>query len=222
MTGKENSSSSCELDPLQTLIEQAKANDPTAWELLYELYSPLIGRCARSNGVSCPHERENVVQDVFTKLIKVIDSYKDLEGRGSFPAWLSTITRNHVLTKRNGELATVGGSSWQKRIDEIPHPKDSVSQFNSDSVWERQQKRIEQKSQFVSKIFEWIDERYKTKERNRAILRGLLVEGKTAHEVAQEHNVTTNVIYQIKSRMVAQIREMFDGHLNNVSETTTD
>lgn len=217
-TGNENSSSNCELNPLQTLIEQVKANDPTAWELLYELYSPLIGQCAKSNGVSCPHERENVVQDVFTKLIKSIGNYKDLEGRGSFPGWLCTITRNHVLTMRNRGMATVGGSSWQKRIDAIPFPKNPTAQ-RFDSVWERQQKHVEQKTKVVSKIFDWIDQRYKSKNRNKAVLKDLLMDEKSANEVAQDHNVTTNVIYQIKSRMVAQIREMFEGHLDSSLNT---
>jgi len=214
-TGTENPSSNGELNPLQTLIEQVKANDPAAWELLYELYSPLIGQYAQSNGVRCPHERENIVQDVFTKLIKSIDSYKNLEGRGSFRAWLCTITRNHVLTERNRKLASVGGSSWQKRIDEIPFPKNSPAQ-QYDSVWERRQKQLDQKSKAVSKIFEWIDERYKSKDRNKAVLKDLLMDEKSAYEVAQDHNVTTNVIYQIKSRMVAQIREIFDSSGNTV------
>lgn len=208
-TRSKNHSVTSELDPRQTLIEQLKADDPAAWELLYELYSPLICHWAKGNGVTCPHEQENVVQDVFTKVIKNIGGYRELEGRGSFPGWLHTITRNHIHTKRNGELATVGGSNWQKRLHEIPFPKLPTSQ-RFDSVWERRQKHVDQKSKFVSSIFDWIDKRYKSKKRNKSVLKDLLMDSKPANEVARDHNVTTNVIYQIKSRMVAQIREVFN------------
>lgn len=202
-----NSSSTAELDPRQTLIEQLKSDDPAAWELLYELYSPLICHWAKRTGVICPHEQENVVQDVFTKVIKNIDSYRELEGRGSFPGWLYTITRNHISSTRSGEPPTIGGSSWQRRLHEIPFPKTPAQRF--DSVWERQQKHYDQKCKLVSKIFDWMDQRFKPRNRNKAVLKELLMDNKSAREIAEDHNVSTNVIYQIKSRMMAQIREKF-------------
>ena len=189
------------------MVQQLKSDDPAAWELLYELYSPLICHWAKRTGVTCPHEQENVVQDVFTKVIKHIDSYRDLEGRGSFPAWLYTVTRNHINSARNGEPATVGGSVWQKQIHEIPFPRTTTQRF--DSVWEREQKHVDQKSKLVSKIFDWMDKRFKTKDRNKAVLKELLMDNKTVNEIAEDHNVTKNVVYQIKSRMMAQIREKF-------------
>lgn len=216
---KNNPSSAPELDPRQTLIEQLKSDDPAAWELLYELYSPLICHWAQRTGVTCPHEQENVVQDVFTKVIKHIDSYRELEGRGSFPAWLYTITRNHINSTRNGEPPTVGGSSWQKLLHEIPFPKTPAQRF--DSVWEREQKHVDQKSKFVSKIFAWMDQRYKSKNRNKAVLKELLMDDKPAKQIAEDHKVSTNVIYQIKSRMMAQIRERF-GDPNDPPEQPND
>jgi len=198
-------------DSEQTLIEKLKAKDPIAWESLYEHYAPMICRWAKRNGVTCPHEQENIVQDVFTKVIKNIGTFRRLEDRGSFPGWLFTITRNHIRTARKSKLATVGGSSWQRRLDEIPFPRINSQRF--DSGFEFQQKQLDKKSEFVSAIFAWIDERYKSKNRNKAVLKDLLMDDKSAHEVARDHNVTTNVIYQIKSRMVAQIREVFESPL---------
>ena len=209
MAGKQNDnpSSSTGLDPRKTLVEQLKSDDPEAWELLYELYSPLICHWAKRNGVSCPHEQENVVQDVFTKVVKNIGSFQELEGSGSFPGWLYTITRNHINSTRKGSLPTIGGSAWQLHLNEIPFPKSSPQGL--DSAWEQQQKHVDQKSKFVSKIFAWMDQRYKRKTRNKAVLKELLMDDKPANEVAKHHNVSTNVIYQIKSRMTAQIREKF-------------
>ena len=211
-TEKNNLSSAAELDPRQTLVQQLKSGDPRAWELLYELYAPLICHWAKCAGVTCEHEQENVVQDVFTKVIRHLDSYQELEGRGSFPAWLYTITRNHINSTRNGALSTVGGSGWQKRMHEIPFPKSPAQRF--DSVWEREQQHVEQKNKLVSKIFDWMDQRFKTKQRNKAVIKELLMDNKSANEIAEDHKVTTNVIYQIKSRVMAQIREKF-GDLEN-------
>lgn len=206
-TRKDKSSPTSQLDPRQTLIQQLKSGDPAAWELLYELYSPLICHWAKRAGVTCPHEQENVVQDVFTKVIKYIDSYRELEGRGSFPAWLCTVTRNHINSTRNSNPDTVGGSVWQKQLHEIPFPKTPAQRF--DSVWEREQKNVDQKSKLVSKIFDWMDKRFRTKNRNKTVLKELLMDNKSVNEIAEAHNVSTNVVYQIKSRMTAQIREEF-------------
>jgi len=197
------------LDYEQTLIEQLKVEDSVAWESLYERYSPAICRWASCNGVTCPHEQENVVQDVFTKVLKNIGSFKRLKDRGSFSAWLYVITRNHIRSSRKGRLVAIGGATWQRSLDEIPFPRNLTS-LQVDSAQEMRQKRLDQKSEFVSTIFAWIDNRYRPKSRNKAVLKDLLLDNKSATEVAQKHSVTTNVIYQIKSRMVAQIREEFD------------
>lgn len=206
-TQHNKNSSTPELDPQQNLIEQLKSDDPAAWEMLYKLYSPLICHWAKRVGVTCPHEQENVVQDVFTKVIKNIDSYQELEGRGSFPGWLHTITRNHINSTRISEPRTVGGSVWQRQLGEIPFPKATAQQF--DSIWEREQKNVDQKNELVSKIFDWMDQRFKSKNRNKTVLKALLMDNKPANEIAEDHNVSTNVIYQIKSRTMAQIREKF-------------
>ena len=54
-----------------------------------------------------------------------------------------------------------------------------------------------------------MDQRFKPRNRNKAVLKELLMDNKSAREIAEDHNVSTNVIYQIKSRMMAQIREKF-------------
>ena len=56
-----------------------------------------------------------------------------------------------------------------------------------------------------------MDQRFKSKNRNKTVLKALLMDNKPANEIAKDHNVSTNVIYQIKSRTMAQIREKFSG-----------
>ena len=105
-----------------SLIIQAQRDVPSAWELVFSLYTPLIRRWARGNGVRCPHELDNVTQEVFAKLHKSLRKYENRKSGGSFRGWLRRITRNHVYTNHFGEkmnvVKTIGGSEWHRMVND--------------------------------------------------------------------------------------------------------
>lgn len=200
-------SSHSSLDTQLSLIQQAQADEPSAWELVHTLYAPLIQRWARGNGIKCPHELENVCQDVFAKLVKNLRNFQHREKNGSFRGWLRVITRNHVFTHLLGDasLKTIGGTEWHRLLHEIPFGNkeinsllDSVSEDNPD-----------EESIIFRKIVAWVDSHYKKRKRDRIVFKRVIIEERPVREVAKDLNVTTNVIYQIKSRMLAKIREVF-------------
>ena len=194
-------------DTQLSLIEQAKRDNPSAWEIVYTLYTPLIRRWARGNGVTCPFELENVVQDVFTKLAKNLKQYQDRADSGSFRGWLRVITRNHIFTNHlgNPSLKTVGGSEWHRRLNEIPFDNETINSLldsvSSDSP--------DEKNLIFRKIVTWVDLRYRNQKRQRIVFRRVILEEQSPNEVAKDLEVSVNVIYQIKSRILAQIREVF-------------
>ncbi len=97
MTQIEDPSSS-DLQTQMSLIEKAQANEPVAWEVVFRLYGPLIKRWARGNGVRCPHEIENICQEVFARIVKNLPSFQKRKKNGSFRGWLRVITRQTIST----------------------------------------------------------------------------------------------------------------------------
>ena len=195
--------SSSDLETRHSLIEKAKNNDSTAWEVVFTLYAPLIKRWARQCGVSCPHDVENVCQDVFAKIVKNLCSFQHRKSGGSFRGWLRVITRNHIFSQLmgNNDFQIVGGSKWQKQINEIP--------FNSqrslfDSITDD---HPDEKTLIFRRIMAWVDENFS--EVQRTVFRRVVLEHSPAREVANDLNLTPNIVYQYKSRILKRIRDAY-------------
>lgn len=79
---------------LECAITRAKQNDPVALAYLYLRFADNVYGYARSL-VGDEHEAEDIVQQVFARLITAIEAY---EPRGvPFAAWLLRITRNMAI-----------------------------------------------------------------------------------------------------------------------------
>ena len=204
---KSSQASSDDPDTRLSLIEQAKKDIPSAWEIVYTVYTPLIRRWAKGNGVTCPFELENVTQEVFAKLAKNLKQYQDRADGGSFRGWLRVITRNHIFTNHLGDssLKTVGGSEWHRRVNEIPFDNEAINSL-LDSV---SSAKPDEKSLIFSKIVAYVDFRFRKQKRQRIVFRRVILEEHSPSEVAKDLGVSVNVIYQLKSRILAQIREFF-------------
>lgn len=75
-------------------VARAKEGDPDAFTFLYSCYAQDVNGYARSI-LRDQDDAEEVTQQVFTKLLKVIDSYQE---RGvPFAAWILRVTRNVAL-----------------------------------------------------------------------------------------------------------------------------
>ncbi|MFT5302133.1 MAG: RNA polymerase sigma-70 factor (ECF subfamily) [Mariniblastus sp.] len=187
-----------------SLIAKAQANESEAWDVVFALYAPLIKRWARADGVRCPHEVDNVCQDVFAKIILNLSSFERLD-KGSFRGWLRTITRNLVFSHHignKGKFQSVGGSNWHDYLNEIPFHANPKSLF--DSVIED---ISDEKNLLFRQIIAWIDTTCTAKQRD--AFHGVVIELSPAKDVAAELGLTVNVVYQYKSRILARIREVF-------------
>ncbi len=178
-------------------------NDSSAWEVVFSLYAPLINRWTRQCGVTCAHDIENICQDVFAKIVKSLRSFKRRESGGSFRGWIRVITRNHIYSQLmgNNDFHIVGGSKWQQQINEIPF-NSSRSLF--DSITDD---HPDEKTLIFRRIMAWVDENYS--EVQRTIFRRVVLEQSPAREVANDLNLTPNIVYQNKSRILKRIRDVF-------------
>lgn len=104
-----NDQTSDSLVPLA--VARAKEGDASALEFLYVRYAAEIQRYVASF-VGDTHQAEDITQDVFLKLMKVIGKYTERDV--PFVAWLRRVARNaaldHLRSKRLVPVSEVRGS----------------------------------------------------------------------------------------------------------------
>src|SRR5437899_12050556 len=95
------------------LLRLADTENQQAWAEFIELYEPLVHRLLRKFGLQDADLRD-VAQDVFVAVSRNLDRFEPAFGRGSFRAWLRTITRNlliNFLAQRRRQLGVGTGST---------------------------------------------------------------------------------------------------------------
>ena len=93
----------------EELLPLIYKKDERAFTLLYDMYSKsLFG--VISNLIKDQEEAEDVLQDVFVKIWKNIDSYNEEKGR--LYTWMVNITRNTTIDK----LRSKGYNNSQKNL----------------------------------------------------------------------------------------------------------
>ena len=107
--------------PLTTsssLVAGLKARDQQSWNLMVDLYLPIVhGWCARA-GVPRA-DLADVVQDVFAAVARSVDGFRRDRPGDTFRGWLRGIARHKVLDywRRNpAEGKATGGTDAQQRL----------------------------------------------------------------------------------------------------------
>jgi RNA polymerase sigma-70 factor, ECF subfamily len=91
------------MEPEAVLIEGLRRGDVTALESLMERHAARVYRVALGITRSAP-DAEEVVQDVFTSLVRTIGTF---EGRSALATWLYRVATNAALARRRGKRAQV-------------------------------------------------------------------------------------------------------------------
>src|SRR5262249_62266837 len=86
-----------------TLIQGLRRGDAAALEALMERHAPRVYRVAFGITRSAP-DAEEVVQDVFTSLVRAIGGF---EGRSALGTWLYRVATNAALARRRGQRTQV-------------------------------------------------------------------------------------------------------------------
>ncbi len=196
-------------DALETrlsLIDLARRDEPEAWKVVTGIYAPLIRHWAWKKGVRCPHELDNIIQEVFKRVYHRLDSFTKKDGKGSFRGWLRTITHNFIYSNHLGQpqLKTIGGSSWQERLSQIPGDDPSSGSL-LDSV--SGDKLPLESNLIFRRIMDWVESEYTPTQKT--AFTGVVIDQRPARDVAEDLKISVNVVYQTKCRILARIREVF-------------
>ena len=184
---------------LKKIAVQVTGERDAAWVRFFGLYEPAIKRFVAWHD-SC-HDPDDVVQDIFLKLVNVVQSGGYDSSKGSFRAFLATMIRRHLVSLYRKDQAR--GAGLHVDIDDV-EPSVSVDVAEQiDLKWRmaRHQSAIEHALTKTA-----------ISAQSRDIYRAYVEEGRSLDDVAAQFGVTKAVIYKIKSRveqMAAIIEEEF-------------
>ncbi|MBC8871767.1 MAG: sigma-70 family RNA polymerase sigma factor [Planctomycetes bacterium] len=184
----------------RSLIRRAQQEDPSAWERLSELYTPLVYGWARRAGLqTC--DAADVVQEVFRSVFtRVVDFRKDRD-TDSFRGWLWTITRNKLrdhFRRGRARPQAIGGSTVQARVAAVPDQEwDAAEPPGEDSELELVHRALDLiRIEFESQTWQafWM----------------VAAEGRTSSDVAEELGISPGAVRQAKYRVLSRLRQELD------------
>lgn len=195
--------SSCGRSISSTILQGIKCQEDDAWNRLYTVWHPAVyARCRRA-GVP-PHDAEEIVQNVFLKVSRGIDTFQ----RQSFRAWLYAITQNaitdHHRSRRNRPAAFGGTGSWIDRIQgEDPSPcgvdgADCPADAQAPVPEDSDQYIVHQLLEVIRKDFE-----HATFE----AFRRTVMDDRRPVDVAKELGMTPEAVRAAKYRILKRLRE---------------
>ena len=173
---------------LKKIAVQVTGEREAAWVRFFGLYEPAIKRFVAYHDST--HDPDDVVQDIFLKLVNIVQSGGYSSGMGSFRAFLATMIRRHLVSLFRKDRAR--GAGLHVDIDDVEPsvPADVAEQIDIKWRMARHQSAIEH-----------VLTKTAISAQSRDIYRVYVEEGRSLDEVAAQFGVTKAVVYKIKSRV---------------------
>ena len=170
-------------------------NADAAWARFVDLYAPLIFYWARQKNLNVS-DAADLVQDVLLTLIQKLPEFQ-YDPTRRFRGWLRTITVNRAedFRRRMAQRPQSGVSGISQTVP-----------FNDDSdLFVEAEYRIA----LVHRAMDLIRPEFREATWRAGWM--LLVQGRSAADVAEELSLSLNAVYLAKSRILFRIREELDG-----------
>ena len=184
---------------LRKIAVQVTGEREAAWVRFFGLYEPAIKRFVAYHDST--HDPDDVVQDVFLKLVNVVQSGGYDSSKGSFRAFLATMIRRHLVSLYRKDQAR--GAGLHVDIDDVEPsvPADIAEQIDLKWRMARQQSAIEH-----------VLTKTAISAQSRAVYHAYVEDEMPLDEVAAKFGVTESAIYKVKfrvERMAAIIEDEF-------------
>ena len=171
-----------------TLIEQLKSGDDDAWSFFLFVYRPLILSWATNSGASTS-EAEDVQNDVVASMLGSLKSFEKSERKGSFRAWLKTITRRRTVDLlRKREAAALDD------FGQVPDPAEDAPESDPSD---------DRKIELDRALSYW---KNRVKPHTYEAFHRVVIENHDPQDVASSLGVDIQVVYQACSRMLTRLR----------------
>ena len=182
----------------QTLLEKLRDRyDESSWMEFQETYGPYILRVLRAMNMNS-HDSEDLQQNIMLISWKSLPEFNYQPERGSFRAWISTVTRReavHYIKKRQKNFISVNEEE-SERLKEVldtiskPEVEESITSewqsFISEKAWENIKPRFSEK---VLQVFE------------------MLSKGNEVEEIARDLDISESSVYVYKKRVLNTLQK---------------
>jgi RNA polymerase sigma-70 factor (ECF subfamily) len=175
---------------LQKLAVEVTGGNEASWVRFFNLYTPAIRRFVEWN--DHVHDPDDVVQEVYLKLVDIIRSGKYDPDKARFRTFLALLIRRQLITLY--------------RQDQARHAADRCSiddLAEEPTVPAEQQERIDlswAKAKHEAAV-EHVLTKVAMKQQSRDIYRAYVIENRSIDDIASAFDVSADIIYKVKNRV---------------------
>jgi RNA polymerase sigma factor (sigma-70 family) len=178
------------------------AEDSKSWQEFFDTYWDLIYGVAIKSGLT-PTEAEDVLQETLISTAKYLKDFQYDSSR-SFKAWLLKIARTRIANQYGFRKRLPGSSGLPKdknetdrtaTVERLPDSHYDLAEHWDDEWREHIQKAV------LKRI------RNSVKPKHYQIFDAYVIKGWSVEKVAATLGVTTDLVYQVKSRLAAAIEK---------------
>lgn len=179
------------------LVRIRDGQDAGAWQEFVRIYAPVVYGFARRRGLQ-DADAADLMQEVLRSVAAAAGRLEYDPKRGTFRAWLFTVTRNKLYNLLDGQRRHVrgsGDSAVQQRLNDH-----SAGDGDAEAQWEREyQKRL------AALAMERVRGEFHDSTWQAFV--STAVEGKAARETGAALQLSAGAVYVAKSRVLARLRE---------------
>jgi RNA polymerase sigma-70 factor (ECF subfamily) len=196
-------------DPIETpttLIYRIRdPADDASWSEFVGIYEPLVRGLVRKKGVARQAE-DDVVQEVFARVVKAAPTFEIDRQRGRFGKWLWTVIHHAVVDHFRSLGKLRRERSDQDQVDAVEARVDCP-----DETWLREQK---------TRVLQCAKERVKgtVPPKHWACFEQHVLAGRTAQAVGDELGESTNYVYVNACRVLEKVRQQCADYMEELGD----
>ena len=175
---------------LHKLAVEVTGGNEASWVRFFELYTPAIRRFVEWN--DHVHDPDDVVQEVYLKLVEIIRTGKYNPDKARFRTFLALLIRRQLITLYRQDQArhVADHCSIDDLTEELSVPSDQRERTDLDWAKAKHEAAVEH---VLTKVA--------MKAQSRDIYRAYVIEERSVEDVAATFGVTPDIIYKVKNRV---------------------
>lgn len=180
---------------LRKIAEFANGDDSAEWTRFVEMYEPVIRHYIAAHGGVPDSDVDDVVQEIFIRLVDVLRTGAYKPGKGRFRNYLGAMVRRLLVDRHRRAVAR--GEGRIVPIDEAVAENDAMDAATIVDVRLR--------AAYHAAVVEHVLSRTMLDPRTVSAYRAHVLEERPAAEVAAAHGMKINALRQIKHRINSMI-----------------
>lgn len=179
---------------LQKLAIDVTGGNEASWVRFFDLYTPAIRRFVEWNDRG--HDPDDVVQEVYLKLVEIIRSGKYDPDKARFRTFLALLIRRQLITLYRQDQArhVSDRCSIDDLTEELSVPSEQLSQIDLSWAKAKHEAAVEH---VLTKVA--------MKAQTRDIYRAYVIENRPMDEIVATFGVTSDIVYKVKNRVNTMI-----------------